>query len=440
MVGAIISLLSLGDLRHHVLPYVIIASSATLILYLGVYLFKKHQVCFRARDLFLVALLFRAVALPLGPSLSDDAWRYLWDGRLLLNGVNPYHHVPADSALSDFHDDLFALQGYPETNTIYPPVAQLIFAGSIALAQPFGEDPLVGYYIWKLFLIAAEMLALWLLLLLLKRMRLPLYGAALYAWHPLVVIEIAGQGHTDALWVLALGLALFGYTMGRAGGGVAGLGFGVGVRLFPLITLPVWLRFLDRRRAIVGGAIALPLVLTLALFLDPEVFNRYATVATRFTNFYEFNGGFYHGVKWLLDELMVKPSNRIAGGITTGLMLLGVVAITLWPIKRRTLSVLLSRVLGIVTLQIALSAKVHIWYFVVPLFLLALRDDRRLSLAWYWVALIAPLTYLYYATEPFQERALALWLEWGGMAFLILLGFLITWISRRKPKAKADFV
>ena len=436
MVVGVVLFLVVGDLRHHVVPYIIIASALTFVLYLSVFLFRKYHVQFHARDLFLVALLLRAIAMPLQPSLSDDAWRYLWDGRLLLNGLSPYGYVPADSALSGFHDELFALQGYPETNTIYPPVAQLIFASSVAIAEPFGNDPLLGYYVWKLFLIAAEMFALWLLLLLLKRLRLPLYGAALYAWHPLVVVEIAGQGHTDGLWVLALGLALFGYVMGKAGGGTAGLGFGVGARLFPLITLPVWLRFVDRRRAVVGSIIALPLLITLGIFLDPEAFDRYSTVAARFTNFYEFNGGFYHGVKWILDELMIKPSNRIAGSITTGAMLLGVVVLTLWPIKRKTLSVLLSRVLGIVTLQIALSAKVHVWYFVAPLFLLALHNDRRFSLAWYWAGLAAPFTYLYYVTEPFKEKAWVLWVEWGGIALLLCVGIIWQTIWRRRRVAK----
>ncbi|MGE3800016.1 MAG: hypothetical protein AB7H80_03265 [Candidatus Kapaibacterium sp.] len=437
----LLPLLWLGDLREQALTYAILALTTTLLLYGGIFLIRRHQIPIRPHDLLLVALLLRALTFPLQPSLSDDAWRYLWDGRLLLNGFNPYHHIPADTALAELHDQLFALQGYPETNTIYPPVAQTVFATSMAIAEPFGDHPLIGFYIWKVFLIAAEMFAIWLLLLLLKRWRIPLYGAALYAWHPLVLVEIAGQGHTDGLWVLALGIALVGFALGRrsgslagdsstkekslsiaGGGGLAGLGFGIGARLFPLVIFPLWLRFLDRRRAVLGIILALPFILTLALFLDPEAFSRYTTVAARFTNYYEFNGGIYRGIKWILDEFHLKPSNQIAGRIVTGAMLLGIATITLWPLKRRTLSALLGRVIGIITLQIALTAKVHIWYFVAPLFLLAVTNNRRFSLLWYWAALVAPLTYLYYAVNPNFEQPWVLWLEWGGMGVLYLVG------------------
>ena len=453
-------LLWLGDLRTHALLYAILSIVATLLLYGGILLLRKKNIPLRPRDLLFAAVLLRGIVFPLQPSLSDDAWRYLWDGRLLLNGFSPYHHVPADTSLAEFHDRLYALQGYPETNTIYPPVAQLFFAGTMAVAAPFEEEPLVGFYIWKALLIGAEILALILLLRLLKRRRLPLYGAALYAWHPLVLVEIAGQGHTDGLWVLALGLAVAGFAgvggrgkkrngmedesaassrrIGRSDGGLVGLGFGIGARLFPLTILPVWLRFLDRRRIVVGGLLALPFILSLALFLDSEAFSRYSTVAARFTNFYEFNGGLYHGVKWVLDELSIKPSNRIAGSILTGGMLLGIGAITLWPLRRRTFSALLGRVLGIVTLQIAMTAKVHIWYFVAPLFLLALHDDRRFSLLWYWAALVAPLTYLYYTVDPNAEQAWVLWLEWGGMGVLYLVGEMRERSRRKKRNRRAD--
>lgn len=423
----------LGDLRQAVIPYIGLSLFATLLLYVGfAFLYKKRSAP-KDRDILLIAFFLRLVVFPIQPSLSDDAWRYVWDGRLVAEGISPYHHIPADTALAQFHDELLELQGYPETNTIYPPATQLIFAASVSLSSPFSSSPLAPFYLYKLLLIAAELFAVWLLLQLLHRYRRSSLGAILYAWHPLAVVELAGQGHTDGFWVLSLGLALYGFAIGRTGKGMPGLSFGVATRLFPLLLLPLWSRFLSKRNVIVGGILSIPFLLLLYVFIDPEAFSRYTTVASRFTNFYEFNGGFYMAVKAMLDELHIKPSNRIAGGITTGLMLLGVIAITLWPIQKKTLSRLLAGVMGIVTLQIALSAKVHIWYFVLPLYLLAFVPDKRLTLAWLWVAFVAPLTYLHYSTEPFEERMWVVALEWGGFAALVVGSAAWNALQKKRP-------
>lgn len=440
ILGLLLPMAFLGDLRQSIITGVVLCVSATLLLYAGfLYLYRTGK-SVRERDIFLVAVLLRLVLLPMQPSLSDDAWRYLWDGRLVANGISPYHHIPADSVLEGYHDELYALQGYPETNTIYPPVAQLIFAGSVSLAEPIGSGPLPAYYLYKLFLVAAELLAVWLLLRLLRTMRRPALGAVLYAWHPLAVVELAGQGHTDGFWVLALALGFAGYVWGRAGKGLPGLAFGVVVRLFPILLMPVWARFLQRRQFFAGALLSLPILLLLYVFLDPEAFQRYSTVAARFTNYYEFNGGFYLGMKGVLDVLHIVPSNRIAGGITTAAMLLGVLAITVWPIRRRTLSALMLRVMGIVSLQIALSAKVHIWYFVLPLFLLAFIPDRRFAGAWLWAALIAPMTYLYYAVEPNAEQMPVMAAEWGGFVLLILVGWFVERQQKKRPTRKESGV
>lgn len=423
-----------GNLREDAFSYVVASVAATLLFYSCFFYIRTKDIRLRTRDILLVAALFRLLAFPQPPSLSDDAWRYVWDGRLVANGINPYHHFPADSLLSSYHDDLYRLQGYPETNTIYPPVAQLIFASAVALGGPFNADPLVLYYLYKLLLIAADLAAILLLVRMLERLRRSTSGAILYAWHPLVVVELAGQGHTDVFWVLAVGLALYGVLYRRAGSGMPGLAFGVGVRLFPVLLMPVWFRFIEKKKRTVSLLLSLPFLILLYPLFEPEAFQRYFTVAARFTNFYEFNGGFYFVVKGVLDDLKIVPSNTIAGVITTGLMLLCVGAITLWPLHKRTFSALLARILPIITLQILLSAKVHIWYFVLPLYLLALKPDRRFLLPWMWAALIAPMTYLYYAVQPHREHLWVVGLEWGG--FLLLWGS--AFISGRRAQRETD--
>lgn len=410
----------IGDLRLHYRSYLLLASAATIGLYAGVYLLKRVNAEPSRRSILLVALLLRLAMLPMLPSLSDDVYRYLWDGRLVLHGVSPYLHTPADSALAPLHDELFRRQGYPTTNTIYPPGAQIIFAASMAPSHLLGADYMVGYYTFKLLLIAAEMIALWLLLELLAMRGGSLRAALLYAWHPLTVIELAGQGHTDLFWVLSLALALHAFATGRRGGGLPGLALGVSTRLYPLMLIPLWWRFLDRRSVLRGIILSLPFALLFIPLLDPAALESYTTVLARFTNYYEFNGGFYYGVKWLLDELHIKPSNVISGSIAAAAQLLVILAVWLWPVRDRSMRTLAQRALLIITAQIVLGAKVHVWYFVAPLFLLTLIGEHPLRRAWLWVALVAPFTYLIYASDPPAERFDVVAIEWGGFLLIAL--------------------
>ncbi len=409
----------LGDLRENWLPYLLLSTAATVFLYVLVLLIGKNGRHISMTGILGIALLLRLAMLPMQPSLSDDAYRYLWDGRLVLHGYNPYHYVPEDSVLSAFHDELLEAQGYPTTNTIYPPGMQLVFAGAAAIGEISGHTFSVGYLIYKLLLIVAEMVAIVLLLHLLQGMGKPLHYGMLYAWHPLAVVELAGQGHTDAFWVVSLALGIWYFWKKTADSGLVGLALGASMRLFPLLLFPLWMRFLARKEVIVGLLLSVPFILLLAVFLDPVALDTYSTVLTRFTNYYEFNGGFYYGVKAILDTVHIKPSNVISGSIGTVTLLVGALSVWLWPVRERTTSSLAWRMLIILTLQIILPAKVHIWYFVAPLFVLPLFVKKSLSVAWLWVALIAPWTYLMYAWEPHAERMEVLILEWGG--FLALL-------------------
>src|SRR4029453_16842488 len=74
-----------------------------------------------------VALVARLLLIPSAPTLSEDAYRYLWDGSLVRDGINPYVHAPSDPALVERRNELFARLNHADVPTIYPPAAQLFF-------------------------------------------------------------------------------------------------------------------------------------------------------------------------------------------------------------------------------------------------------------------------------------------------------------------------
>lgn len=142
-----------------------------------------------------IAIAGRALLLLAEPSLSDDVYRYLWDGQLLLRSVNPYSYPVNAPTLDAFATPLRALVNHAWMASPYLPAAQLYFGGITFLAP--GSV--------KAFQIAAVILDLltgWLLLDLLKLAGRRRQSVLLYLWHPLVMVEFAGSAHLDALMLL----------------------------------------------------------------------------------------------------------------------------------------------------------------------------------------------------------------------------------------------
>ncbi len=139
------------------------------------------------------ALLMRLLVVAAPPWLSDDLWRYLFEGRVQRAGFSPYVHAPDDPALAALRDDLQARVAYRDIPAVYPPAAQLLFRWLPA-------SPLA----WKCFVALLDVAFIaWMV------RRLARHGDAsrvlLYAWNPLVVIEGAASGHLDAVaWIATL--------------------------------------------------------------------------------------------------------------------------------------------------------------------------------------------------------------------------------------------
>jgi hypothetical protein len=142
--------------------------------------------------IFAVALVMRLALVWQPPLLSDDLYRYLWDGRIEDAGFNPYAQAPAAEALRSFRDNAI----YPHIDkkdyavSIYPPVAQAIFAATAYLG-----DNVVAI---KLAMLAFEAAALAAILHLLDRLGRSRALVVGYLWHPAALWEIANNAHVDA--------------------------------------------------------------------------------------------------------------------------------------------------------------------------------------------------------------------------------------------------
>jgi alpha-1,6-mannosyltransferase len=190
--------------------------------------------------ILLVGVAMRILLLP-GTPVSNDLFRYIWDGRVQAAGVNPYLHVPNDAALSGLRDVAI----YPYINrvdyapTIYPPSSQIVFY----LVTRISEAPIA----MKAAMLAFEALAVWTMLQLLALRGLPRSRILLYAWHPLPLWEFARSGHVDIVAIAFLLLAFL--AVERRSPILAGvaLGAGVLVKYIPVVTAPALYKRWDWR-------------------------------------------------------------------------------------------------------------------------------------------------------------------------------------------------
>ena len=174
-----------------------------------------------ALAVFAGAIVFRLILFAQPPMLSDDIYRYVWDGRVINAGFNPFSHVPADPALVLLRDEaIYSLVDKKDyAVTIYPPMAQAVFAVVTRLSG--------GLSAMKLAMLAFEALAVAAMWSLLKRMgKNPLLVVA-YLWHPAPIWEIANNGHVDAV-MMALLLAAFACGAAQGWGTARGLPYRAG--------------------------------------------------------------------------------------------------------------------------------------------------------------------------------------------------------------------
>src|SRR6202047_1547894 len=145
----------------------------------------------------------RAYVLLFDPLLSNDIYRYVWDGGVQAAGINPYRYFPADEALAFLRDGAI----FPHINrvdsavTIYPPVAQFFFF----IVTRIGENVTT----MRLAMLGCAPVTVIMIMLLLRRMNRPVTRVIAYLWHPLPLWEIANSGHVDALMVALLLLGLW---------------------------------------------------------------------------------------------------------------------------------------------------------------------------------------------------------------------------------------
>jgi alpha-1,6-mannosyltransferase len=197
-----------------------------------------------------VATICRALLLPAEPVMSTDVYRYLWEGRMITHGYNPFSLPPEAAELEPLRDEHYAPINHKHLKTIYPPVAQAVFAAA-AWVRPDPQTQKLFFVLFDLGVIAVLMAFLRL------RSADPL-AAIIYAWNPLVIFETAHSGHTDAVGIFLLVLGLWLLARGQKLWGFVSLGLSMLAKYLAGVFLPY---FALKKRYVVWVPVMLAVVI-----------------------------------------------------------------------------------------------------------------------------------------------------------------------------------
>jgi alpha-1,6-mannosyltransferase len=357
--------------------------------------------------IFGFAVLFRLAVVFAPPSISTDIYRYVWDGRLILHGMNPYHYAPNAGPLRALRDSaVWIPMEYKAYQDIYMSMSQVFFG----LGSFFFGESLTGFKLMYTTLDIGVMALLWRLLVSLKR---PPALLVWYAWSPLPITEISLAGHQDVTGVLFLVLALLLVRRPRTLGW-AGMVFAASIltKGFVLLLLPLFSRTFGRRFTIPAlvslGVLSLPMIMRLPEFLHGM--NQYLRLVN-------VNSGLFHLTNYVLSRV-----TRWHDVIANRLCDIAILAAVFWSARRpiESYTDLLRRSFIVLSVTLLVVPTLFPWYLLWVLPFLCLLGRRP---SWSFVLLtgLVVLLYTYYLHKrnfwwpPILEYVpfyALLWWEW----------------------------
>lgn len=370
--------------------------------------------------LFITGLVIRLFLMQYTPNLSQDFFRFIWDGHQLLNGFNPYLYLPDEIVANgashipnaDFlHASMGSLSSGHFTN--YPPLNQLFFA----IAAYLGGDSMLATIVWmRVFIILADVGVFIYGIKLLRLLGRPLWMILLYYLNPFVIIELTGNLHWEgmmAFFLLASIYYLFKYSNIKS---AVFMGYAIVLKLLPLITLPLLLKRLWFKKVFIYYiAVLVVIILAFAPFLSADLLEKYgASVGLWFGNF-EFNASIYYIVRAICYEVTGYNIIGVAGKVLPLISFILIMIISLSRKQNQPETLLESIVLVFFT-YLLFSTTVHPWYLVLPL-LFSVFTRYRFMLVWSFMII---LSYYAYSDVEFQEN---LWLV--GLQYVVVIAMFL---------------
>ncbi|MEZ4772124.1 MAG: hypothetical protein R3D00_03005 [Bacteroidia bacterium] len=354
------------------------------------------------------------------PVLSDDFYRFVWDGQLLVHGINPFAAIPEvymenpPSALAyGLTEELFRGLNSKAYFTIYPPVLQGVFYLSARISP---ESIAGSVMVMKGIILVAEAGSIWMMVRLLRHFQLPVWQVAWYAFNPLVIVELSGNLHFEALMIFFLLWAFLWLAEGKWLLSSIPFALAVGSKLLPLMLLPLLIRRLGWGKTLVYGTMVV--LITGMLFIpvfDLDTFlNLYESIDLYFHKF-EFNASIYYLIRWVGYRITGYNIIQLIGKYLALAVFVGIGIYTFLE-KKPGWKNLPESFVWIFLMYFSLASIVHPWYTTT---LVAFSVFTRFRFPVIW-SLVVPLSYFTYRTTAYHEN---LWLT--ALEYLIVVVWII---------------
>lgn len=348
------------------------------------------------------------------PNLTDDHFRFLWDGIIRINGFNAYWYTPEEFRLfgyignkPDMHQ-VYALLNSKQYHSIYPPFYQAIFTFGAWIAQ---GNLYIQLICIKVILLAFEFGTVLLLPKVLKQLNIAEYNALWYILNPLVIFELTGNMHLEGPMIFFM-LASIWFLL-RHKNVLSAIAFGcaIATKLWPVMLMPLFFKRLQFRGTMVYGIIAAAVAGLLLLPMLREYTHVAESLRLYFSQF-EFNASIYYAIKSFIDketqyDLLLRLQN-ILPVITAATIIL----LSLLYRKDK----LIPAMLLAFTIYLFFATTVHPWYLT-PLILLSALSGLRFPILW---SMLIYLSYYTYITPAYIESQMLIAFEYGILAIYLI--------------------
>ncbi|MGJ8638874.1 MAG: glycosyltransferase [Opitutaceae bacterium] len=365
--------------------------------------FKKGR--FVILGVWLPAVLLRLALLPVAP--SDDVNRYLWEGKLVLNGVSPYAQTADSGSLVEYRDGYWEAMNHKDKSTAYPPLTELLFAAVASV----GYHPLV----FKCAFIIADCLVIAGILSILRSRGFSEAYAGFYAFNPVALLSFAGEAHFDVWMLAALVWGVWAFDKKRYGLAVSLASIATGIKWVTLPLIPFFSRYQKPFDFFKVGVVAMSVLLLPFLYFWDSI-SSLAQGLFAFGGTRSFNGPIYDLLLLGLD---------LPRGLCSLLVVAAFALVILWRWFLRSRFPVDAHIRWILGALIILSPTVHFWYIAWILPFVCLRP----SLPWL-VLSVASAVYFYVWINPTWGLTLEQrWVFWAP--FFLFMAYEL-WSTRAR--------
>jgi len=423
----IYSLVPLFAGRSGIQLYVIIFLFLSTLYLIAVFLVIKIMPIEKQNWRLTGTILFFAVIFRLGliapdPAvLSKDMYRYIWDGRVQQNGINPYRYPPGAVELEHMRDDRI----FPNINrknypTLYPAGAQVFFRIFYMLVG----DSVTGY---KSIMVFFDMLTLLVLAALLKTWGLNLSRIIVYAWNPLVIFEIAYSGHLEGLTVFLMVAALYLSAIHKKIPAIIMLALSAAVKMYPALLIAAFLNRGDRMKGIITFSATLMLLYLPFIGAGGKI--------SGFLPVYLKNPheSFNLGLKYLLMRLIPGLDYYLLSLLF--IIALAIAAVIVFLKEKKDAEGFRYAYILTGLLMVLMPASLHPWYVILIIPFLTIYP----SPAWLIFTLTVTLSYLKYTSPQGMMPAWVLLAEYLPLFALLTAGYILRKYIHRHRIFGMDF-